>query len=578
MTKIICNKILPGEFVLLSNLSLLPYNLIIEEKDAEGENMMGKRQSVPEQVAERLMQYAQDGWQSLFQNGAAMQEAVLADIIEFGRNSAYAQDHGFAGIGTKEEFLQKVPISEYGDYVSYVQDNMQKDAQQLTDLETEYYLLSTGKAMQGKYYIETKAGALARQLSIDIWNMSLAGKEPIMTDLAVKMLAVTNCAPLDEAPNGKAVRRTSGQAAKMLWERAAQLYVFPYEFLEATMSDDDRDYLTALYTLKEKHFNMLFCNNLAYFGVLLDWIAARPQQMIDDIRNGYMTAELTAEDRAILAETFTADETRADELQQLLDEYGELPVEKIWPEFVFAGVWLAGSVGQFSKDVMHRLPERVRYISESYGSSEAMFNIPMEFGCGYGPLAIYSCYFEFQPLDGGEPIGMAEVKDGEYYELLITTYSGLYRYKINDIVRIRGFVGTTANIEFCCRNSENYLLADRTVHSYELVDVITQAEDTCQCLLRLYQGYVEDGKLSVLLEFDDTDTDYHAFCTQLRQIMEQKQIAAGRFYVMKDGYRNKEYRALMTNGRTMQCIKLPMIVEKQPDGAMVKEIYGPIER
>ena len=105
MTKIICNKILPGEFVLLSNLSLLPYKLIIEEKDAEGENMMGKRQSVPEQVAERLMQYAQDGWQSLFQNGAAMQEAVLADIIEFSRNSAYAQDHGFAGIRTKEEFL-----------------------------------------------------------------------------------------------------------------------------------------------------------------------------------------------------------------------------------------------------------------------------------------------------------------------------------------------------------------------------------------------------------------------------------------------------------------------------------------
>ena len=41
-----------------------------------------------------------------------------------------------------------------------------------------------------------------------------------------------------------------------------------------------------------------------------------------------------------------------------------------------------------------------------------------------------------------------------------------------------------------------------------------------QCLLRLYQGYVEDGRLSVLLEFDDTGTDYHAFCTQLRQIVE----------------------------------------------------------
>ena len=34
---------------------------------------------------------------------------------------------------------------------------------------------------------------------------------------------------------------------------------------------------------------------------------------------------------------------------------------------------------------------------------------------------------------------MWEVVDGVCYELLVTTYSGLYRYNLQDIVRIQGF-------------------------------------------------------------------------------------------------------------------------------------------
>lgn len=533
---------------------------------------MENRKTVPEQVAEQLLQYAKDGWQSLFQNGAAMQDAVLADMIELGRNSTYAKEHGFDGIRTKEEFLQKIPLSEYDDYVAYIQDNMQADRKQLTALETEYYLLSTGRSAQGKYYIETKLGALARQLSIDIWNMSLAGQEPVMQDPNVKMLAVTNCSPIEEAPNGKPVRRTSGQAAKVLWERAAQLYVFPYEFLEASMSEDDRDYLTALYTLRERNFNMLFCNNLAYFGVLLDWIEKKPQQMIQDIKNGYMSVQLSDADRKILSATFPADPDRAEELQKLLDVYGTLPVAEIWPDFIFSGVWLAGSVGHFSRDVMKRLPAEMHYRSEPYGASEAMFSIPMEFSRAYGPLAVYSCYFEFIPLDGGEPVGMADVQDGAYYELVVTTYSGLYRYRLHDIVCVRGFTGTTANIEFCCRSTEAYPLPERTVYGYELTNVIMQTEKETDCLLKLYQGYVEDDALSVLLEFDKNVCDYHEFCICLRKKLQESGIVTGRFYIMREGYREYLYHSLMTHGRTIQCLKLPLCAEHRPEAQFVAEI------
>lgn len=86
---------------------------------------------------------------------------------------------------------------------------------------------------------------------------------------------------------------------------------FPYEFLEAEMTNDARDYLTALYVLKEREFNMLFCNNLAYFGVLLDRIDQHAERMIQDIREGVMSVPLKERDRAILEAGFIADEARS---------------------------------------------------------------------------------------------------------------------------------------------------------------------------------------------------------------------------------------------------------------------------
>ena len=38
---------------------------------------------------------------------------------------------------------------------------------------------------------------------------------------------------------------------------------------------------------------MLFCNNLSYFGVLLDWIDKAAPQMIEDIRLGKMSVTLS---------------------------------------------------------------------------------------------------------------------------------------------------------------------------------------------------------------------------------------------------------------------------------------------
>lgn len=535
------------------------------------------RQFVPEYIQQNMMQYFQNGVPSLFEHGVEMQHRVLEDIIALGRESQYARDKGFAGIKTRAEFMKKVPLSDYSDYVMYINDNMQEDCGQVVNLPTEYYLLSTGgAAFKGKYYIETKIGALARQLSIELWNLHLAKLEPKMSKSDVKMMAITNCAPIENAPNGKVVRRTSSQAAKGLWEKNPELYVFPYEFLEADMTDGDRDYMIALYALKERNLDMLFCNNLGYFGDLLDNIEQYPQRMIQDIRKGRFSVVLNNRDREILEGLFEADPVRADELQRIIEEDGVLTVARVWPRFEFSGVWLTGTVGEFSRDVQKRLPKNMRYLSESYGTSEVMINIPLDYDLKYGPLAVYSCFFEFMPLgetDTEKLLTIEEIKDGEYYEIIVSTYSGLYRYNLRDIVCVRGFTGDTPNIEFCCRRSEDIYLSNQQLYGHEFIDMMMQIEKESGEQFAFYQALVENGKLSLVLQFMNEDSEWLNVCRKARLLAKQKGLPLNNIYFVSKAYRADLYEQLKKNGRTVQCIKLPMIAMHRPEEKFLNAVY-----
>ena len=233
---------------------------------------------------------------------------------------------------------------------------------------------------------------------------------------------------------------------------------------------------------------------------------------------------------------------------------------------------MAGTVGDYSKDVMRKLPENMRYLSESYGCSEAMINLPLSYNAKYGPLAIYSCYFEFLPLQGGTLLSMAEVEDGAYYELVISTYSGLYRYNLHDIVRVHGFTGTTANIEFCCRSSENLQLEDRVLYGYEFSNFISEIAQTLQIDLDFYQAKVQDGKLALILQAGECVQNFEQAAGRIQELAALREIDVEAIYWVNKAYRMNLYQAMMTGGRTIQCIKLPMLAETLPDAQYLEHV------
>src|SRR5439155_1534252 len=70
----------------------------------------------------------------------------------------------------------------------------------------------------------------------------------------------------------------------------------------------------------------------------------------------------------------------------------------------------------------------------------------------YPALAVESGYYEFID-DAGVPHGCTQLIDEAQYEVALTTHSGLYRYRLGDRVRVRGWLGEAPMLEFLGRGA-----------------------------------------------------------------------------------------------------------------------------
>lgn len=111
-------------------------------------------------------------------------------------------------------------------------------------------------------------------------------------------------------------------------------------------------------------------------------------------------------------------------------------IADVWPglEVFFHG----GISFEPYRDEYRRLTEGLdMHYVETYNASEGFFasqNDPDD----RAMLLMVDCgvFYEFLPLEGGDPVPAWEVEKGRTYELVITAPNGLWRYRLGDTVRV----------------------------------------------------------------------------------------------------------------------------------------------
>ena len=141
-------------------------------------------------------------------------------------------------------------------------------------------------------------------------------------------------------------------------------------------------------------------------------------------------------------------------LQQVIDKTGKDNILEIWQD---AEVYFHGGVSfEPYRNLYNKLfPSKDFKYFEIFNASEGFFAIQDQNSSTELLLMLdYGIFYEFIPVNGSESeiVSLADVRLNTNYEMVITTNSGLWRYKIGD------------TIKFTCLNPYRVKVTGRTKH------------------------------------------------------------------------------------------------------------------
>uniref|UniRef100_UPI003AAD91E9 LOW QUALITY PROTEIN: GH3 domain-containing protein-like n=1 Tax=Centroberyx gerrardi TaxID=166262 RepID=UPI003AAD91E9 len=240
------------------------------------------------------------------------------------------------------------------------------------------------------------------------------------------------------------------------------LYTTPAPAFEVP-SEKDTLYLHLLFTLKDPSVGTLESNFASTVFYAFSALQRRWQELVEDIERGKISdaLDLEPEVRARLEALMKPDPGRAAQLRAHFQEGFRGIAKRLWPRLHLVLAVDSGSNQIYGEMLRENYCQGVPFYSPFYAATEGLIGVnlwPEELSRRY-LLCPRSMFCEFLPessLDEEQPhtLLMGEVKEGHSYELVITNASGLFRYRIGDIVKVVGFHNQCPIVEFQYRRGQ----------------------------------------------------------------------------------------------------------------------------
>jgi len=373
-----------------------------------------------------------------------VQEQFLRDLLQAYQGTELGRKYRLGEIKTIDQFREQVPVLPYSSYEPYTERIACGEQNILTPDPVVYLNTSSGSTGKQKLIPVTQRfqNSLRRANLTSIGFLSDAlrarglkfGK--LLAAHSVQLPGRTS-GGIDYGPASVGVLRMG----KFLYE---QLFAHPFETLQPADSLT-RHYLCLLFALRQPSMRGMGANFPMLILRICHYLERYAEDLICDLETGAIAHWLILEPevRARLERQWTGNPLRAAQLRAILKSEGRLTPKLVWPDLSF----IATARGGTSDFYFERFPnyfEDTPGFGAVYSSSEGTFGIYPELDQDGSVLAIESGLFEFVPANQWEAehpktLLASEVQPGECYRILMTNYSGFYRYDIGDVVEVLGF-------------------------------------------------------------------------------------------------------------------------------------------
>ena len=427
---------------------------------------------------------------------------TLRKILNLAKNTAYGKEHHFGAIvkARKPEQLfrlyeKSVRASEYESFRPYVERHKHGEANVLIPGKPLMYATTSGTTSKPKWIpISQKYMKDVYDVMSHIWLDNFARVRPkfLSGGLVVSVAKVVE----GYAEDGTIFGSVSGVTAKKIPAIIRKRFVTPPEVYDIS------DYTARYYVM----MRLAIAHSVSYIvapnpSTLLELIHNAEEYFddyIEDIEKGSISEkfDVSPEIRSVLAGFTVPDPERADFLRRVKEKCGGKPqLKDWWPDMQLLSSWKCGNTAIAAEKVQQQLPAGCCYQELGYFASECRFGLVLDEGIDSTLFPNYH-YYEFieeSDLENPEPrfLRLHELEQGKRYCIYVTTFSGLYRYNMNDLVEVGGWNGKTPKIHMVQKVNGIVSITGEKLYEKQFIEAVHEAERQSGLKANFFIGFAD---------------------------------------------------------------------------------------
>lgn len=471
---------------------------------------------------------ALDFIEEVTKNADQVQKRVLSEILTRNANVEYLQRHGLNGATDRETFKKLIPVIKYEDIQTDITRIANGDKSPiLCSHPISEFLTSSGTSGGERKLMPTIEEELNRRsllysLLMPVMSHYVPGLEKGkgMYFLFIKSEAKT--------PGGLLARPvlTSYYKSSHFMNRPFDPYTNYTSPNETILCPDSYQsmYSQMLCGLCQ-HKEVLRVGAVFASGFIraIKFLEKHWPELAHDVRAGTLNPQITDPSvREAVSRVLKPDPNLADFIESECgrDSWQGI-ITRLWPNTKYVDVIVTGTMAQYIPTLDY-YSDGLPQVCTMYASSECYFGVNLNPLCKPSEVSYTliptMCYFEFLPVhrnsngftnsismpksltekEQQELVDLAVVKLGQEYELVITTYAGLYRYRVGDVLRVAGFKNKAPQFNFVCRKNVVLSIDSDKTDEVELQNAVKNAAGHLQpfdATLLEYTSYADTGSI-----------------------------------------------------------------------------------
>jgi len=410
----------------------------------------------------------------------------LLSILGQNAGSRFGKEHGFASIKTWDDFNAAMKIRDYEEYRPYI-DDLTAGAQNVLTTEAPVMFATTSGTTDKPKFIPITPSYIKEFRSASV----VSGYHLLRT--FPKIATGTALAMTSPAEEGKtACGIPYGSMSGSLFKNEPFLvkkFISPIPYEVYLIKDYESKYYTVLRAALSLPVAFFYTLNPSTIQLLCRKLGVFAEQLIKDVRDGTTTppSPLDSVTLNALKGITRPQPERARELARLLEQ-GQFTPQNVWPSLQVVSCWTKAAAAFYLSDFPHYFGN-TPVCDITYGASEGrgtVFLSPEK-----QMLAINSHFFEFVPeeeMDSEKPTVLLadQLEVGKNYFILFTTSAGLYRYNINDVVKVTGFHNRTPLLDFQYKGGNICSFTGEKITELQVTQAMRTVLDTMGTSLRFF--------------------------------------------------------------------------------------------